>query len=246
MARAKKSPVGPGFISVQDSEDVTCFNALEEPKKAMEHIRSLMTMDAQGLLFYGQNLARQLESQPSESMAMMLAVTRALYLKASGGQAPIQTQEPVIEKVDPQEPQAGPVIETVQGWDGEIPDGTYTVILPNQDYRTLKIQTQAQDSSFMPGKRVMSYLNGPDNWRNYQGFGFVTEDGQFRVWKKHESATTLITCANILLSGPEAMVDGLKAYGKASGSCGLCGKKLTTPESLELGIGPICAGKMGL
>lgn len=29
------------------------------------------------------------------------------------------------------------------------------------------------------------------------------------------------------------------------GRCGVCGRALTTPESVELGIGPICAGRTG-
>jgi hypothetical protein len=32
-------------------------------------------------------------------------------------------------------------------------------------------------------------------------------------------------------------------YGKASGNCAICGRDLTDPESIERGIGPICAEK---
>ena len=32
-------------------------------------------------------------------------------------------------------------------------------------------------------------------------------------------------------------------YGKASGNCSICGRDLTDPESIERGIGPICAAK---
>jgi hypothetical protein len=34
-------------------------------------------------------------------------------------------------------------------------------------------------------------------------------------------------------------------YGRMLGACSVCGKTLKDPESIELGIGPICAGKMG-
>jgi len=37
----------------------------------------------------------------------------------------------------------------------------------------------------------------------------------------------------------------LAAHGHATGSCGCCGRELTDPESIERGIGPICAGKIG-
>lgn len=135
---------------------------------------------------------------------------------------------------------------TGSGWNGEIADGTYTVIFEGGEYRTLKVRTQDDDAGFKPGARLISYLNGPDNWRNYEGFGEIEPGNRLKVWRKHEGATTIIRAALALLAGKEAMVDGLKAYGKQSGSCGLCGKKLTTPESLELGIGPICASKLGI
>lgn len=35
------------------------------------------------------------------------------------------------------------------------------------------------------------------------------------------------------------------AYGKKYGSCACCGRELSNPESIALGIGPICAGKYG-
>lgn len=34
-------------------------------------------------------------------------------------------------------------------------------------------------------------------------------------------------------------------YGKQTGVCGCCGRELTDPNSIEAGIGPICAGKWG-
>ena len=43
-------------------------------------------------------------------------------------------------------------------------------------------------------------------------------------------------------SDPEAAA---VAYGKRFGSCGCCGRELSDPESVERGIGPVCAGKFG-
>ena len=37
----------------------------------------------------------------------------------------------------------------------------------------------------------------------------------------------------------------LAAHGHATGSCGCCGRELTDPASIERGIGPICADKIG-
>jgi hypothetical protein len=35
-------------------------------------------------------------------------------------------------------------------------------------------------------------------------------------------------------------------YGRQTGRCSCCGRELTNKESIEAGIGPICAGKWGL
>lgn len=43
-------------------------------------------------------------------------------------------------------------------------------------------------------------------------------------------------------SDPEAAA---VAYGKRVGACSCCGKELTNQESIDRGIGPICAGKYG-
>ena len=53
---------------------------------------------------------------------------------------------------------------------------------------------------------------------------------------KIEAALTAI------LDDPEAAV---KAYGRLTGTCGICGRHLEDADSVAAGIGPICAGKMG-
>lgn len=35
------------------------------------------------------------------------------------------------------------------------------------------------------------------------------------------------------------------AYGRSTGTCCMCGRELTDPESVRLGIGPVCAGNWG-
>lgn len=36
------------------------------------------------------------------------------------------------------------------------------------------------------------------------------------------------------------------AYGRMTGNCACCGRELTDPKSVELGIGPICVARFGL
>lgn len=39
-------------------------------------------------------------------------------------------------------------------------------------------------------------------------------------------------------------LDEAKAFGRMSGYCGCCGRRLDVPESVEAGIGPVCAARM--
>lgn len=45
-----------------------------------------------------------------------------------------------------------------------------------------------------------------------------------------------------LVSDPKAAIE---AYGHETGVCAICGLTLTNPESIERGIGPICAERFG-
>lgn len=41
-------------------------------------------------------------------------------------------------------------------------------------------------------------------------------------------------------------LEAIIAYGRATGKCSICSRKLTDPESVEAGVGPICRAKFGL
>lgn len=38
-------------------------------------------------------------------------------------------------------------------------------------------------------------------------------------------------------------LEEVQAFGRDTGICGICGRTLTNPESVEAGVGPVCAGK---
>jgi hypothetical protein len=135
-------------------------------------------------------------------------------------------------------------------------NGTYTLKnTATGDYRTFKISTQKEDSKFAPGSRVIGVLAGPDNTSDYQSFGFVTEVG-IQVWK---TKTVRGGCSPFREFGEyssyewfaqmlwEAVVtDSTQMAGYEvllEKKCLICNRSLTTPESIELGIGPVCAAK---
>ena len=106
-------------------------------------------------------------------------------------------------------------------------------------HRTFRIRTQPMESNFAPGKRVLSILDGPDNERDYQGFGFVDSFG-VHVWSKKRIGDWL-TFAD-MIENPTKW-QGLGAEYMHEGTCRRCNRTLTDPESIRSGIGPICAGK---
>ena len=63
----------------------------------------------------------------------------------------------------------------------------------------------------------------------------LTEDGGYMGAKGHAEPIL----AKIAATGMDLAI----AYGKATGTCGICSKTLTDPKSIEAGIGPVCAKK---
>lgn len=61
-------------------------------------------------------------------------------------------------------------------------------------------------------------------------------------WERTSRANTRTILQKIAAAGPE---EASKRYGHELGHCGICGRTLTNPESIALGIGPVCAGRVG-
>jgi len=111
------------------------------------------------------------------------------------------------------------------------------------NHRTFRIHTQPDDAEFAPGRRIVSQLAGPDNTHDYRSFGFVRDDGTIMVWKKKRGGNYEIYAR--MLEHPE-IFEAKGAVYHFSTVCRRCNRTLTTPESIESGIGPICAGHEAL
>lgn len=107
------------------------------------------------------------------------------------------------------------------------------------EHRTFRIKTQDKDARFAPGERIVSLLIGPDNVSSYKGFGFVMPDGRIAVWKK-DRGTKYEELARFLEKLGEHEAAG-RVDVHWSVLCRRCNRELTTPESIESGIGPVCA-----
>jgi hypothetical protein len=81
-------------------------------------------------------------------------------------------------------------------------------------------------------------------WVKVQGtegvVGKLTNGGALVLFARCPDAGNLYSSLLSIEEDPEAAA---ARHGRASGRCSVCSRDLTDPESIERGIGPICAGK---
>jgi hypothetical protein len=88
----------------------------------------------------------------------------------------------------------------------------------------------------------VSLLNGADNTDNYAYVGTIFDNG-FRVTRKSRvapDAPSVVAFAFFSTHMEDARIEVWH-----EGACGRCGRVLTVPESIESGLGPVCAEKSG-
>ena len=117
-------------------------------------------------------------------------------------------------------------------------NATFTVYNDKNEHYTFKIK-QKKDTPFF-----VSMLTGPDNWSNYSYIGlYNSAKNQLNLTAKSKmnfesKPVKVFNWAVKLVANKATMPDG---YGIVhEGKCCRCGRKLTTPESVENGIGPEC------
>ena len=138
-----------------------------------------------------------------------------------------------------------------------LPNGIYTIQNQAGGHRTFSIRTQPTDARFATGARIAALLKGPDNEQDYQGFAFVAEPGApLRVWNKKrgspgqpsvfEHYARLLALVDVPDGAEEDRRTTIRLGERAyqvlcSVRCLVCNRRLTTPESIRAGIGPICS-----
>jgi len=120
-------------------------------------------------------------------------------------------------------------------------NGTFTIkSTKSGEHRTFRVRTQKPDADFAPGKRILALLTGPDNEQSYTGFAFVDDFG-IHVWTKKRTETFL--AYTTMLENLTAHETAGRVEVLAATKCRVCNRKLTTPESVTSGIGPICSAR---
>lgn len=104
----------------------------------------------------------------------------------------------------------------------------------------------------------VSVLSGPSNETDFTYMGILFGTAQktwfghngteFRLTKKsrYTDDATCVRGFRFFWRFIEAGVMPQDMQVRHSGHCGRCGRTLTTPESLDRGIGPECANKLGM
>lgn len=99
----------------------------------------------------------------------------------------------------------------------------------------------------------VSTLVGPDNEQDYQYLGSMVYDQRLggRYYGKHTAGSKLPNTSPqfkgllwlcTVISQHEGELNSPILF-HHSGKCARCGRTLTTPESIEIGMGPVCAEK---
>lgn len=131
-----------------------------------------------------------------------------------------------------------------------VPDGKYTIVFPDSDNITFRVHNEDEWRDGRKGVAgqpetvtLLSFLSGPNNQDDYtkcgEFFGYSKGRG-VKVWKRYRETTHIIEAVKVLIGDPKA---AMAAYGLQSKRCGLCNRELTVKESIEAGIGPVCATK---
>nr|CAB4128120.1 hypothetical protein UFOVP114_10 [uncultured Caudovirales phage] len=91
-------------------------------------------------------------------------------------------------------------------------------------------------------------LTGPDNTSDYTALGVLRAGDHPTLWPSKQAGTAPHTAFKYILDRVLFPAPGAKAASPSleihhAGRCGRCGRLLTVPSSLEIGLGPECVDK---
>jgi hypothetical protein len=124
----------------------------------------------------------------------------------------------------------------------------FTVGNPKGQHYTFKVTAKADQHAGNPPVYFVSLLTGPQNTSDYDYLGMfnpATADvlltKKSRFTEQAESVKVVRWALRQVCAG-RALPAGYTF--QHAGRCGRCGRLLTTPESITIGIGPECLGKL--
>jgi hypothetical protein len=92
----------------------------------------------------------------------------------------------------------------------------------------------------------VSVLTGNDNTNDYTYLGTIFDNGVYRHGKKSRISSDAMSAKAFqwLMGRLDTHTDLGPVEVYHEGRCGRCGRKLTTPESVKSGFGPVCLGNL--
>lgn len=128
-------------------------------------------------------------------------------------------------------------------------EATFTVSNPAGEHYTFRV-TKPRDFKAEYPVYFVSLLTGPDNTSDYTYAGLIdTKSGGIRLTQKSgitaEAKSYKVgnwAIKRVYNEVKEPLPEGYKI--DHIGECAVCGRALTTPESIELGIGPVCLARL--
>jgi len=109
---------------------------------------------------------------------------------------------------------------------------------------TFKVRVAKKDDDTAP--YFVSVLNGTDNYTNYAYVGIISSDKKsFKLTQKSKITEDALSYKAFNYFFTQLLQNKINPDLSVlhSGTCGRCGRKLTTPKSIEIGLGPSCAKK---
>jgi len=109
-------------------------------------------------------------------------------------------------------------------------------------YRIKKANKEDKDSPFF-----VSVLTGTDNESSYSYMGVIFNQSKFILTKNSKIGKDALSYKAFKvffdLLKKDVIHEKMTVYHR--GICSVCGRTLTTSESLKDGMGPICSGRLG-
>lgn len=170
------------------------------------------------------------EESAVETMAIDAGYDNAAHMEEVTGE---DTADLTVEVVE-QEPTISPDRRASFAFAG---NATFTLVSVGTRKRfTYQVKASNSRDDFY----FVSLLTGPDNDGHFGYIGIVAGD-KFRTTAKSTArpgATSVRAFDWWVRHQDSELVELLHA-----GTCGRCGRTLTVPESIETGLGPVCAAK---
>ncbi|MHA1220157.1 MAG: DUF6011 domain-containing protein [Candidatus Heimdallarchaeota archaeon] len=116
----------------------------------------------------------------------------------------------------------------------------FTFANPDNKRYTFQITKSSSGKMFF-----ISMLTGPDNTSSYTYLGILKNNLELTKasrFKYNSQVVKVFNYAIEIIKGERQLLPGY--FLEHNGHCGKCGRTLTTPESINAGIGPVCRRKI--